>query len=312
MKLYLREDSPKEGKQRQSLRSGSKIMLFVDFYNINMKEFTPSDTKAYGTFEDFFSREHAHGSRPICQENDQSYAVVPSDCRVVVYPSVYVGQKLWINGQHFSMTNIFGDPFIAESFADGPVASFRLSPQDCHRYHSPVTGTVRWYKQYSGEYFNIDPWNLRSHIDAVSSNARCAICFETDRYGEVMFVAIGGSGVGTVNFREDVRISGSKIRKGQEIGRFGLGGSTILVFFQKGRILFDQDLLSYSNERIMIDVETGMSLGQLRQKGNGKHGNVDGAEKQGTSNGVKPNPSTEKGDVIITQRPKKTRASRPG
>ncbi|KAF3224514.1 hypothetical protein TWF191_005982 [Orbilia oligospora] len=240
-----------------------------------MKEFTPSDIKEYATFEDFFVREHARGSRPIYEEGDDSFAIVPSDCRVVVYPSVHLAQKLWIKGQHFSIANLLGDPSIAESFADGPVASFRLSPQDYHRYHAPVTGTVKWYKQFSGEYYNVDPWNLRSHIDVLTSNARCAVCFETEKYGDVIFVAIGASDVGTVKFNEDTRIPGRRIRKGQEIGRFEFGGSSILVVFQKGRILFDEDLLNLSNERIMVDVEVGMSLGRLQAKGGEKRGSVD-------------------------------------
>ncbi|KAF3219467.1 hypothetical protein TWF679_010935 [Orbilia oligospora] len=177
--------------------------------------------------------------------------------------------------QHFSIANLLGDPSIAESFADGPVASFRLSPQDYHRYHAPVTGTVKWYKQFSGEYYNVDPWNLRSHIDVLTSNARCAVCFETEKYGDVIFVAIGASDVGTVKFNEDTRIPGRRIRKGQEIGRFEFGGSSILVVFQKGRILFDEDLLNLSNERIMVDVEVGMSLGRLQAKGGEKRGSVD-------------------------------------
>ncbi|KAF3159825.1 hypothetical protein TWF225_001448 [Orbilia oligospora] len=277
MRLYLHDNSLKEGKKERSPRSKSKIRPFIDFYHINMEEFTPSDVKDYATFEDFFVREHARGSRPIYEEGDDSFAIVPSDCRVVVYPSVHLAQKLWIKGQHFSIANLLGDPSIAESFADGPVASFRLSPQDYHRYHAPVTGTVKWYKQFSGEYYNVDPWNLRSHIDVLTSNARCAVCFETEKYGDVIFVAIGASDVGTVKFNEDTRIPGRRIHKGQEIGRFEFGGSSILVVFQKGRILFDEDLLNLSNERIMVDVEVGMSLGRLQAKGGEKRGSVDEA-----------------------------------
>ncbi|KAK6528494.1 hypothetical protein TWF281_009735 [Arthrobotrys megalospora] len=266
MKLLLSEETTKEGKKERSLHSKLKIKPFVDFYHINMKEFTPSDLQEYKTFEDFFVREHTQESRPIHKAGDDSYAVIPSDCRVVIYPSVHLAQKLWIKGSHFSLSNLLGDPVIAESFADGPIASFRLSPQDYHRYHSPVTGTVKWYKQFSGEYYNVDPWNLRSHVDVLTSNARCAVCFETGRFGDVLFVAIGASDVGTVNLREEARTIGRKIHKGQEIGRFEFGGSSILVVFQKGRIAFDEDLVNMSNERIMVDVEVGMGLGRLQEK----------------------------------------------
>ena len=51
------------------------------------------------------------------------------------------------------------------------------------------------------------------------------------------------------------------IRKGEEIGLFQFGGSSIIVAFEEGRILFDEDLLSVSRRQIMMDVEVGMSLG---------------------------------------------------
>ncbi|KAK6504634.1 hypothetical protein TWF481_006573 [Arthrobotrys musiformis] len=272
MGLCLRDNSTKEGKRERTPRSKIGIRPFIEFYHINMEEFTPSDIKEYNTFEDFLTREHARGSRPIFEEDDDSRAVVPSDCRVVVYPSVHPAQKFWIGGQYFSITNLLGDPSVTKSFGDVPIASFHLGPQDCHRYHSPVTGTVRWYKQFSGDYYNLDPWGLRSRVDVLTSNARCAVRLETEKYGDVMFVAIGASEVGAVNFYEEATEIGQKIHKGQEIGKFEFGGSSILVLFQRGRIVFDEDLLDLSNERIMVDVQVGMSLGRLQEKREKKRG----------------------------------------
>ena len=55
--------------------------------------------------------------------------------------------------------------------------------------------------------------------------------------------------------------SGARIEKGEEIGNFQYGGSSIIVAFEKGRIRFDDDLLSLSKQAVMVDVEVGMSLG---------------------------------------------------
>jgi len=265
-RYYLHENSIKEGKRETNPRSKSKIQPFVEFYGIDMTQFQPSDINAYETFEDFFVREHTAESRPIYKKDDDAYAIVPADCRVVVYPSVHMAQKLWIKGRNFSLTNLLGDEKLAEKFVDGPIASFRLSPQDYHRYHSPVTGKVKWWKKFGGEYYNVDPLNLRSHIDVLTTNARCVVCLETEKYGDVVFVAIGATDVGTVNFNDNIKIEGTWICKGDEIGRFEFGGSSIIVAFEKGRIDFDDDLLERSKEKIMVDVEYGMSLGRLQEK----------------------------------------------
>jgi len=87
---------------------------------------------------------------------------------------------------------------------------------------------------------------------------------DLEKYGNMLFIAIGATDVGTVKFRDETMSIGNKIHKGDEIGRFEFGGSSILVLFQKGRIHFDEDLLKYSKQKIMIDVEVGMSLGCLQ------------------------------------------------
>lgn len=59
-----------------------------------------------------------------------------------------------------------------------------------------------------------------------------------------------------------VQKAGTYVNKGDEIGKFQFGGSSILVAFEKGRIEFDEDLLSVSRRLVMMDVEVGMSLGR--------------------------------------------------
>lgn len=51
------------------------------------------------------------------------------------------------------------------------------------------------------------------------------------------------------------------IEKGEEVGFFEFGGSSIVVAFEPGRILFDHDLKEASSQLIEMDVEVGMRLG---------------------------------------------------
>merc|ERR1711900_57930 len=117
------------------------------------KEASKASAHQIKGFDDFFVRRHAVGSRPIFAESDPSKAVVVADSRVVVYPSVSQVQALWIKGNNFTIRNLILDAERAKLWADGGVASFRLSPQDYHRYHSPVAGKVRWFKQITGDYY---------------------------------------------------------------------------------------------------------------------------------------------------------------
>jgi phosphatidylserine decarboxylase len=163
-----------------------------------MAHFEPSDPEAYETFEDFFIRKHAPGARPIYEMDDPTKAVIVSDSRAVVYPTVEATRKLWIKGNEFTIANLIRDKDRAERWDDAAVASFRLSPQDYHRFHSPVEGTVKWFKQIPGYYYQVDPVALQSSVNVLTENARCCVALESKEFGDVLFVAIGATDVGTV------------------------------------------------------------------------------------------------------------------
>lgn len=116
----------------------------------------------------------------------------------------------------------------------------------------------------------VDPICIRSDIDVLAANARSAFCLATEEFGDVLFVAIGALEVGTVKLSEKITSvvpgSGARkevtIEKGEEVGFFEFGGSSIIVAFEPGRIEFDQDLKEASKQLIEMDVEVGMRLGR--------------------------------------------------
>lgn len=52
------------------------------------------------------------------------------------------------------------------------------------------------------------------------------------------------------------------VNKGDELGFFQFGASSIIVAFERDRIEFDEDLLVMSRKLVQVDVEVGMSLGR--------------------------------------------------
>jgi phosphatidylserine decarboxylase len=253
------------GKDEGTKASASQIASFVDFYKINMADFSPSDINAYRTFEDFFVRKHTPSSRPIYAASDPTSAVCVADSRLVVYPTVSQARALWIKGKNFTIANLIQDSHRAQAWNDGAVASFRLSPQDYHRYHSPVTGTISWFRAIPGDYYQVDPVCLQSDVDILTQNARCCLCIDSEEFGKVLFVAIGATNVGTVEIHERIRNGNVSVQKGEEIGLFQFGGSSIIVAFEQGRIEFDEDLLSVSRRQVMMAVEVGMSMGRAKK-----------------------------------------------
>jgi phosphatidylserine decarboxylase precursor len=163
-----------------------------------MDEFHPSNIDNYHNFEDFFVRAHKAGSRPIHKPDDALSAIVVADSRVVTYNSVAETKKLWIKGQDFSITNLVMDTHLGSVFENSAVASFRLSPQDYHRFHSPVTGKIKLFRSVPGDYYQVDPIALQSQVDILTRNRREYAIIDTVEFGDVLFVAIGATNVGSV------------------------------------------------------------------------------------------------------------------
>jgi phosphatidylserine decarboxylase len=50
----------------------------------------------------------------------------------------------------------------------GAVAGFHLSPQDYHRYHSAVAGTVSWFRATLGDFYKVDLGCLQSDVNILT------------------------------------------------------------------------------------------------------------------------------------------------
>ena len=139
------------------------------------------------------------------------------------------------------------DP-VAEKFAGGTIYQAFLSALSYHRWHAPVSGTVRRAFVQDGTYFSeplfegigdptvtdIDPSGLphaQGYLSALATRAIIVIEADNKDLGLVGFVGIGMDEVSTcdITVRE-----GQHIRKGDETGMFHFGGSSHCLLFQKG------------------------------------------------------------------------------
>ena len=64
--------------------------------------------------------------------------------------------------------------------------------------HSPVTGIIKHFRSMPGAYYQVDPVALRSHVDILTRNTRDYVVIDSERFGEVLFVAIGDTDVGSM------------------------------------------------------------------------------------------------------------------
>ncbi|XVF44713.1 hypothetical protein PTKIN_Ptkin02bG0146200 [Pterospermum kingtungense] len=248
-KEILQTISERQGRQMNSVESAKDIPKFVEFFK---------------TFNEFFVRELKPGARPIAYMERDDVAVCAADSRLMAFKSVQDSLRFWIKGRKFSIQGLLGKEICSNAFVDGTMVIFRLAPQDYHRFHFPVSGTIEQFVNIPGCLYTVNPIAVNSkYCNVFTENKRVVSIISTSEFGKVAFVAIGATMVGSITF---VKKEGDIVKKGDEFGYFSFGGSTVICVFEKDAIEIDDDLLANSGRSLETLVSVGMTLGVSKKK----------------------------------------------
>lgn len=255
----LRSLSVKQGRKYDNPSSVQSIPAFIKFHRLNMDDVL-EPVANFKNFNEFFYRKLKPGARKL--EGGPKIAVSPADCRATFFPTIQKATEVWIKGRSFSVERLFGDayPEYVSNYEQGSLAIFRLAPQDYHRFHIPVSGTLGEPRKIEGEYYTVNPMAIRSALDVYGENVRVLVPIDSPEFGKVMVVCVGAMMVGSTVITAK---PGSNVERMDELGYFQFGGSTLVVLFEPGRIAFDEDLVANSAEAVETLVRVGMSIGHV-------------------------------------------------
>ena len=230
--------------------------VFIRFitrqYKVNMAEAAETDLATYPSFNAFFTRLLKEGVRPIA-DND---IVSPVDGVVSQAGPIVSGQIVQAKGQDYSVLSLLGgDDALTAEFVGGQFATIYLSPKDYHRINMPVTGKLRKMRYVPGDLFSVSPRTARTVPDLFARNERVVVTFDTE-LGPMVMVLVGAIFVGsmatvwsgqiTPGYGKAVRqwtyddAEAMMIEKGQEMGRFNMGSTVVLLFGEQAVTLNDQ------------------------------------------------------------------------
>ncbi|KAI3752806.1 hypothetical protein L2E82_24843 [Cichorium intybus] len=259
-KEILQSLSEKQGKKMSSVESAKDIPTFLEFFKdqINLAEVKyPIDH--FKTFNEFFIRELKNGARPVACAGHDDVAVCAADSRLMAFKTAEESLRFWIKGKKFSIQGLLGNLPCSNDFIDGTLVIFRLAPQDYHRFHFPISGTIEQIVDIPGCLYTVNPIAVNSkYCNVFTENKRAISIISTADFGKVAFVAIGATMVGSITFTKK---KGDHVQKGDEFGYFSFGGSTVICVFQKDSIALDEDLLATSARSLETLVSVGMQLG---------------------------------------------------
>jgi phosphatidylserine decarboxylase len=109
-------------------------------------------------FSHYYCRKLKESARPVECPEDPCRIVSAADCRLMTFETIHDATRLWIKGREFTVARLLGESFRdqADKYNGGALAIFRLAPQDYHRFHSPVDGTIGAMTFISGEYYTVN------------------------------------------------------------------------------------------------------------------------------------------------------------
>ena len=131
-----------------------------------------------------------------------------------------------------------------EYFSGGDVWQAFLSPFKYHRWHSPVTGTIRTAYVKEGLYFSqatsegqdpTDQDHSEGYIAHVQTRAIIFIEADDPVIGLMCVMPIGMVEISSCIIADEIK-PGVRVQKGQDLGYFQFGGSTHCMIFRPGAI----------------------------------------------------------------------------
>ena len=226
----------------------STIRRFVARYGVDMAEAAEPDIGAYATFNDFFTRALKPGARPLAQ----APLICPVDGAISQVGRIQGDQVYQAKGQTFSTTALVGgDAELAARFQDGLFANLYLSPRDYHRIHMPAAGRLVRMVHVPGELFSVNPTTARGVPGLFARNERVVCVFDDDTLGRWVLVLVGATIVGSMAtvWHGQIKRGGAvkawdyapgqvTLAQGDEMGRFLLG-STVVMLFEKSGLQFN-------------------------------------------------------------------------
>lgn len=233
------------------------ICRFAARYQVDMSEAAQPDLSQYACFNDFFTRPLKAGARTINAQADS--IVCPADGAVSQLGPITGDQVFQAKGHSYSLSDLLASEADAKAFENGHFATIYLSPRDYHRVHMPFAGTLTKSVYVPGDLFSVNTRTAENVPNLFARNERLVAHFDTE-LGPMVVILVGAMIVASIEtvwgglepIGNQVRVSkpdNVQLAKGDEMGRFLLG-STAIVLFGKDVVAWQKDLAAGSAVRM--------------------------------------------------------------
>ncbi|MGD1889045.1 MAG: phosphatidylserine decarboxylase [Cyclobacteriaceae bacterium] len=242
------------GRNMDKPSSVKKIQDFVDQLDIDMSE-SLKPISEFTSFNDFFYRELKPGVRPIGEG-----LVSPGDGRLIAFENVAELDNFFVKGKKFTLPEFLDDEQLAQEYENASLLILRLAPNDYHRFHFPYDGVPAEAVTIEGSYYSVSPLAVANNFSKVFSENKREYCtLKTEDKGDDLLAPVGATMVGSIL---ETYTPDQTVRKGDEMGYFAFGGSSILMLIDQDRLKIDPDILQNTHDQLETLVRMGETIGQ--------------------------------------------------
>lgn len=211
-------------------------------FNINLDEALSDNLDDYPHFNAFFTRQLKPDTRPI--DSSPNSIICPVDGAISQCGSIDNGRIFQAKGFDFTVKELLAcDQKTHDYFQNGTFATIYLSPRDYHRMHAPMDCTVAKTVHVPGRLFSVAKWTAESIPRLFARNERL-VCYLDTEIGKVAYILVGAimvssmetvfNGVVTPPYAKKVQEvplnANTNLNKADEVGRFNMGSTVILLF----------------------------------------------------------------------------------
>lgn len=247
------------------------INNFIRLFNVDMSTSVRKSANEFKHFNDFFTRELQDNARPIEYKKD---CVSPVDGFISQFGKINNGNLIQAKGKYFSLPSLLArQSDNIDDYHNGDFITLYLSPSNYHRIHMPITGKLVNMVYVPGRLFGVGESTTNTIDNLFGRNERLIIEFESE-HGRFVLIMVGAIFVGSMETVWHGQVTPSKERclqqwdyseseteqyfnKGQEIARFNMGSTVIL--------LFENEKTSWETNLVLDQtIKMGQALAGLR------------------------------------------------
>ncbi len=245
---------------KHSSWSVREIKPFIKKHSIVMDDFVVPEG-GFASFNHFFIRALKPGARLI----DQRATMIPSpaDGKAFVISNISEEAAFFVKNEKFDLRSFLRSDELYEKFKGGTLVIVRLAPPDYHRLHIPLDGVLSKPTIISGIYESVNPIAYAAGVQPLLSNERHLVLLQTQAAGLVAMVPVGATFVGRIKYLFDFKAAENSAKRGEELGYFEFGGSTVVLLFEPGKVVVRDDIVQHSAEGYETAVVTGEAFATI-------------------------------------------------